>query len=124
MYRPDMSDDLQRYFDYYAKGIQNGWKEDTPRVRLSLLGFESGGGAIDTVIERSETSYPLQREMLRTFYLDNSTQKLVSAPPEEQHTAYEAHHLTDSLVGQDEPESPTNCFLTSLGLHSIFHRSD
>jgi predicted acyl esterase len=32
------ADDLQKFYDRYLKGIDNGW-EQTPRVRLSLLNF-------------------------------------------------------------------------------------
>jgi uncharacterized protein len=98
IYRPEMNDDLQKYFDYYAKGIKNGW-EKTPRIRLSLLGFENGGGEAKTIIERPETSYPLEREQLRTLYLDASSRRLVEDKPEkEDGITYEAHHLTDSAV--------------------------
>lgn len=38
-YRPDNTDELNRFYDRYLKGIQNGFERDTPRVRLSLLGF-------------------------------------------------------------------------------------
>lgn len=99
MYRDDMTDDLQRYFDFYAKGVQNGWEDITPPVRVSLLGFETGGGATETIVERAETSYPLEREQLKTFYLDTSKRQLVGELSSAEHSAsYEAHHLTDSLV--------------------------
>ncbi len=38
LYQPRVNDELQRFFDRYTKGIENGW-ETTPRVRVSLLGF-------------------------------------------------------------------------------------
>jgi uncharacterized protein len=101
MYRDDMNDDLQRYFDFYAKGIQNGWEEETPPVRLSLLGFESGGSTAKTIVERPEKSWPLDRQEMRTFYLDNATATLVKERPgEEVSSSYDAHHLTDSKVSR------------------------
>ena len=38
LYQPATNDELQRFFDRYTKGIDNGW-EKTPNVRVSLLGF-------------------------------------------------------------------------------------
>lgn len=71
-----MVDDLQRYFDWYLKGIDNGWEKDTPRVRLSLLGFEASGGMVQTVRERPEEEWPLSRQDLRRFYLNASKMTL------------------------------------------------
>lgn len=97
IYRDDINDDLQKYFDRFAKGIKNGWDDSTPPVRLSLLGFESGGGITKTIVERAETSYPLEREELRIFYLDGASGKLFTdRPSAESIITYEAHHLTDS----------------------------
>lgn len=94
-----MNDDLQSYFDYYAKGVKNDWENTTPPVRLSLLGFESGGGIAKTIIERPEKSWPLERQELRTLYLDASSGKLVKERPStESSITYQAHHLTDSAV--------------------------
>jgi uncharacterized protein len=76
LYRPESVDDLQRYFDRFLKGIDNGWEKDTPKVRISLLGFETGGSIAKTVSERPEGEYPLVRQELRTFHLDASTKGL------------------------------------------------
>ncbi|KAJ5413813.1 hypothetical protein N7509_000440 [Penicillium cosmopolitanum] len=38
LYTPEMNNDLQLFFDRFAKGIQNSW-EKTPRVRVSTLNF-------------------------------------------------------------------------------------
>lgn len=35
------TEDRRRFFDYYLKGVNNGW-ENTPRVRYSLLDMEGG----------------------------------------------------------------------------------
>ncbi|PVH69705.1 alpha/beta-hydrolase [Cadophora sp. DSE1049] len=75
LYRPEMVDDLQRYFDRFLKNVLNGW-EDTPPVRLSLLGFEASGGLTPTIRERPEKEWPLARQALQRFYLDASTKKL------------------------------------------------
>ncbi|KAI8649651.1 Alpha/beta-hydrolase [Fusarium keratoplasticum] len=83
--RPEMVDDLQRYFDRYLKGIDNGWEKDTPRVRLSLLGFEVSGGISSTIRVRPEPEWPLSRQQLRRLYLDVSTMSL-----QEQHVGTES----------------------------------
>ncbi|KAM0542634.1 hypothetical protein ACHAPJ_012713 [Fusarium lateritium] len=69
-YRPEIVDDLQKYFDRYLKGVQNGWEKDTPPVRLSLIGFEEGGGLIRTIRERPEREWPLLRQSLDKFFLN------------------------------------------------------
>jgi uncharacterized protein len=98
IYRDEISDELQRYFDRYAKGVMNGWEDTTPPVRLSLLGFDHESLA-KTVLERPESSYPLERQELRTFYLDSASRSLQAViPTEEGAAAYESHHLTDSAV--------------------------
>ncbi|OJI89782.1 hypothetical protein ASPTUDRAFT_60453 [Aspergillus tubingensis CBS 134.48] len=38
LYSKERTEDLCRFFDFYLKDIQNGW-EQTPPVRLSVLGF-------------------------------------------------------------------------------------
>jgi uncharacterized protein len=76
LYRPESVDDLQRYFDYFLKDIENGWTKETPKVRISLLGFETGGSIAKTICERPENEYPLARQVLKTFFLDASTKKL------------------------------------------------
>ncbi|KAI8297952.1 hypothetical protein K4K61_012243 [Colletotrichum sp. SAR11_59] len=38
LYSKSRIDDLQRFFDRYLKGIENGW-EQTPPVRLAVLGY-------------------------------------------------------------------------------------
>jgi len=96
LYREEINDELQRYFDHYAKGIQNGWESDTPPVRLSLLGFE--GSPAKTILERPETEYPPARQVLRDFYLDAATRTLTPERLVEAVSAsYDSHHLTDSL---------------------------
>lgn len=76
LYRPDMVDDLQRFFDRFLKGVDNSWEDDTPPVRLSLLGFEAGGGLVQSVRERPEENWPLPRQVLKTLYLDASSKAL------------------------------------------------
>ena len=97
LYRDEINDELQRYFDRYAKGVDNGWETTTPAVRLSLLGFE--GSPTPTVIEREELAYPPERQQLRTFFIDVPSKSLMKIPPTvDAKIMYEGHHLTDSVV--------------------------
>ncbi|RHZ56272.1 CocE/NonD family hydrolase [Aspergillus thermomutatus] len=95
IYRPEATDDLQRFFDFYAKGIQNGWESETPRVRLSLLGYD--GSPARTVVERPEEQWPPARQHIRRFYLDAAEGTLVpSNPARNASVEHEGHSLTDS----------------------------
>lgn len=38
LYQESTNDELQKFFDKYTKGLDNGW-ELTPKVRVSLLRF-------------------------------------------------------------------------------------
>lgn len=98
LYRPEITDELQRYFDRYCKGIQNGWEHDIPPVRLSLLGFENSPAK--TIVERPEQEYPLAREELRKYYLKASSRELVLESPSLSETVSHAgHDLNASSVG-------------------------
>ena len=46
LYQPVTNDELQKFFDRYTKGIENGW-ESTPKVRVSLLGYNEVGWPFD-----------------------------------------------------------------------------
>ena len=77
-YNPENVEDLKRFFDFYLKGIENGW-ESTPRIRLSVL---DPGGA--DVINRPEKEWPLARTKYEKLYLDASTNTLSAEPLEEE----------------------------------------
>ncbi|KAL6242184.1 hypothetical protein RBB50_010732 [Rhinocladiella similis] len=70
LYQPENTDDLQRFFDHYLKGEDNGW-ETTPQIRLSLLGFNR-----PTVVNRPVVSYPPPEFKFTQFYLDASQSKM------------------------------------------------
>jgi uncharacterized protein len=71
----EYTDDLRRFYDYFLKGIKNGW-EKTPRVRLSVL----NPGGIDQV-NRPEKDWPLAGTKYEKFYLDGSSGTLVNQLP-------------------------------------------
>lgn len=39
LYQESNNDELQLFFDRFAKGLQNDFENKTPKVRVSLLGF-------------------------------------------------------------------------------------
>lgn len=98
LYLASSNDDLQRFFDFYAKGVQNGW-ETTPPLRLSLIGFrESPAKTIHERPELTDDSYPLARTEMRKFYLDAES---MSMRPERTMTtsscSFESHSFTDQV---------------------------
>ncbi|KAJ5725006.1 Alpha/Beta hydrolase protein [Penicillium malachiteum] len=93
IYKPEAMDDLQRFYDYFAKGIENGWEKDTPRVRLSLLGYD--GSSARTVVERPEDQWPLARQCTTRYYLNAANSSLEATKPSRVATAtHEGHSLT------------------------------
>jgi hypothetical protein len=73
-YNPENVEDLRRFFDYFLKGVDNGW-EKTPRVRLTVL----DPGNEDT-LNRAEQDFPLSREQYVTYYLRTGPQGGVLSP--------------------------------------------
>jgi len=99
IYRPEINDELQRFYDRYCKDVQNGWEHDTPPVRLSLIGFEADGSPAKTVLERPEQEYPLARQQIRELYLDAKSMKMSSSQAsEETSVSYEGRSLDASAV--------------------------
>lgn len=43
LYQPSTNDELQLFFDRYTKAIDNGLEEKLPRVRVSLIGYNTVG---------------------------------------------------------------------------------
>lgn len=81
LYQPENTDDLQRFYDRYLKGVDNGW-ETTPKIRLSLLGFNR-----PTVINRRVASYPPLEFTFTDLYLDASRNTLSKQPTKEEQSA-------------------------------------
>lgn len=105
IYRSEISDELQDFFDCYCKPdpspCAKAWEVLTPPVRLSLLGFEADGSSAATVVERHERSYPLERQVLRTLYLNGEKGTLDnSKPSQEAVISYEGKSLNDVLVSE------------------------
>jgi len=62
----------QRFFDYFLKGIDNGWNRQ-PRVRLQVR-------HIDKFVERMENEWPIQRTHWTKFYLNAVDRSLSWSP--------------------------------------------
>ncbi len=62
----------KRFFDYFLKGIDNGWKNQ-PRVQLQVR-------KTDGFVERTENEWPLARTRWTRFYLDPVKRTLSQKP--------------------------------------------
>lgn len=100
LYDLKATDELQRFFDRYSKGIMNGWEHDTPPLRLSLHGL----GSVPNIVDRYETEFPFKRQTLKTYYLDASNKALgVSCPISVASVSHAGHDLEASSVSNMAP---------------------
>lgn len=68
-------DDLRLFFDYYLKGIKNGW-ENTAKFRYSVLDFE--GDAEELIPSQS---FPPEGHMVSQYYLNTAVGILQAEKP-------------------------------------------
>ncbi|KAF2117227.1 Alpha/Beta hydrolase protein [Lophiotrema nucula] len=97
LYKKENMDDLQKFYDHFTKGKDNGWQY-TPHLRLSLLSMV--GSVVPSVIERPEdtTTYPLPQTKLKKLFFDASKMTLGPSQPSQLSKAtYEGHSLTDTI---------------------------
>ena len=74
MFSTDYGLDLQkRFFDYFLKGIQNGW-DGQPRVQLNIR------HPSERFVLRHEDEWPLARTRWTKFYLDPANEALSAKP--------------------------------------------
>ncbi|KAB8279123.1 Alpha/Beta hydrolase protein [Aspergillus minisclerotigenes] len=77
LYRREATDDLQRFYDYYAKGYD--------------------GSITKTIVERPEEQWPPAQQHIRRYYLDAATQSFSAVKPVDSASiAHEGHSLTAS----------------------------
>ncbi|UPK91487.1 hypothetical protein LCI18_002422 [Fusarium solani-melongenae] len=88
--------ELRSFFDRYTKGIQNNW-EATPRVRLSVLGFNK-----PSIVERVVPEWPLPSTEFRTLYLHSSSTLQPEKPVAEAHATYQSD--VKAMQVDDDPE--------------------
>ena len=91
MFSTDYGLDLQkRFFDYFLKGIQNGW-DGQPRVQLNIR------HPSERFVLRHENEWPLARTRWTKFYLDPANEAL-SAKPVAQAGAIEYEALGNGVT--------------------------
>jgi len=89
-YNPDNVADLRKFFDYYLKGVNNGW-EKTPKVRLSIL-----NPGHEDIVNRPEKTYPLSAKNAETLYLAQQADDLVLQKEPQQTKASVAYDVDHS----------------------------
>ena len=87
LYQQSANDDLQKFFDKYLLGKNNGW-ESTPSVRHSLLGFNC-----PSVVDRVDTTYPPNDVKHSTLFLNCENGTLED---HESTTPHSMEYLSDS----------------------------
>lgn len=97
-------EDRQKFFDYYLKGINNGWN-DTPHVRYSLLDME-GGDQLN--IPADEFGYGNNIKYTK-FYLDGKFRRLnKKASTEEVIAKYDTQGLPGRISFMTTFDEDTN----------------
>ncbi|MDR2295642.1 MAG: CocE/NonD family hydrolase [Clostridiales Family XIII bacterium] len=108
---PKYRDDLVRFYDYYLKGIDNGWP-DTPKVRISLL--DPTGQDVTDV---PEADWPIPRTDYTKLYLDARDMRLSESPVgEEASVRYETKNRDERLVPFSRPTYTAEASDTGEGL--------
>jgi len=82
--------DLRHFFDYYLKGVENGWR-DTPRVRYSVLDLEGNDR-----IEQFADEFPPAEITYVKYFLDGSSLSR-EAPTQPAETKYNAESERDQV---------------------------
>lgn len=103
----------KRFFDYFLKGVDNGWNQQ-PAVQLQVR-------HIDRFVERHEDDWPLPRTQWARFYLDPDGMVLSRTQPESSVTStFPALEdgltfLTPPLQADTEITGPVavKCFISS-----------
>lgn len=101
----DYGRELQlRFFDYFLKGVDNGWDRQPP-VQLQIR-------HVDKFVERHEQEWPIARTEWTRFYLDPARRMLQSETmADEAHLTYRAMSdgvtfVTAPLTGETEITGP------------------
>ncbi|HXP92000.1 MAG TPA: CocE/NonD family hydrolase [Candidatus Binatia bacterium] len=100
----DYGVDLQkRFFDFFLKGVDNGWSQ-RPRVSLQVR-------HVDRFVERAEREWPLARTVWTPWYLGAPNVLLPEAPARPAELAFEAlgeglTFLSQPLAAQTEITGP------------------
>ncbi|KAH7118058.1 Alpha/Beta hydrolase protein [Dactylonectria estremocensis] len=71
LYRKDNTDDLQKFFDRYLKGVENDWEKTNP-VRVSILTFGDRYGP-QPIVNSPQDTYPPKKTEYKRFFLSENT---------------------------------------------------
>lgn len=83
-YNNAYQEDLRRFFDYFLRGEDNGWR-NTPRVRMTVCDF----GNRD-LVDRAEQEFPPVRTQEFMLHLDAATGRMTEQAPAAALVAYSA----------------------------------
>ncbi|KAJ6020711.1 hypothetical protein N7540_006215 [Penicillium herquei] len=87
-YEEENRSDLHRFFDFYLKGIDNGW-EYTPKIRAKIL--DTAKPLPKTGVDRTFTAFPPAEAVPFKFFLDSSDNSLSPAYPNSSQGKYSAN---------------------------------
>ena len=95
--------DLLKFFDYFLKGLDNGWRE-TPRVRYSILDLEGTDR-----INQPASEFPPEDVQQFRYYLDARTRTLsVEAPAAGAFADYDSQSEEDQASFTIRIDSPVD----------------
>ena len=97
LYQKRTSDELQVFFDRYLKDLDNGWETNTPKVRVSLLGYNQ-----PNIRNRIFQAWPPAETRYQTLYLGIEQQLLEESPKAKGVVSYRSD--ADALQVDDDPE--------------------
>ncbi|ETS82700.1 hypothetical protein PFICI_04576 [Pestalotiopsis fici W106-1] len=90
-YATEHVQDLTRFFDYFLKGIDNGWEETAP-VRLAVL-----DPAEHDILNRATTTWPPPGQVPNKFYLASNNSLSPTLETMEQSASYVVTGGADSI---------------------------
>ncbi|KAH7111714.1 Alpha/Beta hydrolase protein [Dactylonectria estremocensis] len=97
LYDPANIDDLTKFFDYYLRGKKNDW-QSTPRVRVSLLGFNK-----PPVVHLPLESFPLPQTKHTKLYLASGEKLELNPVSQVGSASYDAEFVPKGpLAGGEE----------------------
>lgn len=87
-YNPEHVADLLKFFDYYLKGIDNGWTK-TPKVRMSVL-----NPSHEDIVDRPEKEFPVPEEKI--LYLNDNDGKLTLSTEAQEKESAVSYDVTEN----------------------------
>ncbi|KAH7072038.1 Alpha/Beta hydrolase protein [Paraphoma chrysanthemicola] len=97
LYSQYATNDLQKFFDHYLKGVDNGWGK-TPRVRFSVLPFNSSDPPANIVT----TAYPIPEARQTKFFISGEDTLSLSPSSETASQSYQSDIIPQGL--DNDPE--------------------